>query len=116
MGNKELLKAAARLAAFESNVPQGDIDEDFVAEYHNILRALDDETGEQLFDDFHIPDSKLKRQISTIIPAHRGKPRKVNYRDQRSCDRNYFLMRLNAAIKYLQSLAPPQKSRNPIGF
>ena len=115
MGDKELLKAVARFGAFRSNLPQGDIDEDFVAEYHSILRALEKETDEHLFDEFNIPASQLERQISSIVPAHRGKPRKVNYRDKRSCDRNFFLMRLDAAINYLNSLVP-SKEKERIGF
>lgn len=107
----------AKLQAFRTNLPEWDIDEEFVAEYHTILRALEQETGEQLFEDFNIPDARLERQVSSIIPANRGNrfQRQTNYRDKRSCDHNFFLMRLDAAINYLNALVPA-KGKDPIGF
>ena len=117
MGDKEFLKAAAKLEAFRTNLPEWDIDEEFVIEYHNILRALEQETGEQLLEDFNIPDAQMERQVSSYIQPNRFNRFQgtTHYRDKRSCDRNYFLMRLDAAINYLNSLVPSKK-KGRIGF
>ncbi len=117
MGATEFLKAVAKLEAFRSNLPEWDIDEEFVEDYHSILRVLEQETGERLFQDFNIPDARLERQVTSITPANRGNrfQRKVTYRDKRSCDRNFFLMRLDGALNYLSALAQP-RGKSPIGF
>jgi hypothetical protein len=117
MGATEFLKAVAKLQAFRSNLPEWDIDEEFVAEYHNILVSLEQETGEQFFADFNIPDARMERQVSSYTQPNRFNRFQgtTRYRDKRSCDRNFFLMRLDAAINYFNSLVPV-KGKNPIGF
>jgi hypothetical protein len=117
MGTREFLKAVAKLQAFRTNLPEWDVDEEFVVEYHSILRTLEQETGEQLIEDFGIPDARMENQISSVTPANRGNrfQRQTSYRDKRSCDRNFLLMRLDAAINYLNSLMPA-KGKGPIGF
>ncbi len=70
MGATEFLKAVSKLQAFRSNLPNADIDEELVIDYHDILRALESETGEQLFQDFDIPEARMERQIfSSTIEA-----------------------------------------------
>ena len=117
MGAREFQIAVAKLHAFRTNLPDWDINEEFVVEYHHILRVLEQETGDQFFEDFNIADAQMERQVTSITPANRrnGFQRKVNYRDKRSCDRNFFLMRLDGAINYLSSLVQP-KGKDPIGF
>lgn len=59
MDNITLLKAWARLETFHKNLPHGDIEEPYVAEYHSILQILENETGQAL-EDFLIPTRTIR--------------------------------------------------------
>lgn len=116
MSDISLNKAWSRLIAFREHLQPIDVKEDYVAEYHNILRTLEQETGQTL-DDFTIPDSMLQRRVTGF-----GSPRigrfagsSTSYSESRYCEHAFFLMRLSAAINFFSSLVPEETKRR-IGF
>lgn len=116
MDETSLLKAWARLHTFRQNLPNGSIEETYVAEYHNILQALEQQTGHKL-DDFLIPDAALEHKVSSFTPAsrHNRFQAKTNYTRSRYCERELFLMRLDAAITFFGYLTP-EEGKKRIGF
>ena len=117
MDTKELLKALALLQAFRQNLPNGSIEEDYVIEYHQILEAIQQQTGEEL-KDFFIPANKLEHEVAGTSPPTRGnhfRPQ-THYTDERFCDLEFFRMKLDAAINYLNYLLPAEPEKRSIGF
>ena len=108
MDDTALLKAWAQLQAFPDNLPVGDIEENYVTDYHHILHAIEALTGHALRE-FLIPDDALQYQIRSWTS---DPPRLVPNRF-RSCARGIFLMKLDAAITFFNSVIA---SRKQIGF
>ncbi len=104
-----LLKAWATLQSFRQNVPHGDIEESYVIEYHKIIRTLEQLTGNQL-QEFLVADTVLRHPPGTL-----------NYKDERTfprsryCEREMFLMKLDASIIFFTYLTPDE-GRRQIGF
>lgn len=59
------LKAWSRLEMLHKNLPSGNIKEDYIADYHNILKTLEQETGQSL-DEFRIPESQIQRHVRSF--------------------------------------------------
>ena len=116
MDNIILLKAWARLETFHKNLPRSDIAENYVAEYHDILRLLEQETGQTL-EDFLIPSPHLERQLSAYVPPGFDNDFQEEriYSNSRYCKRAFFLMRLEAAMTFFRYLLPEEAKRR-IGF
>ncbi len=116
MDDIALNKAWSRLIAFREHLQPIDVREDYVAEHHNILHALEQETGHQL-GDFLTPDSMLQRRVigfgSPRIGRRAGS--ETSYSESRYCEHAFFLMRLSAAINFFSSLVP-EETRRRIGF
>lgn len=102
MNQIPLLKTWARLQTCRQNLPDGNIEESYVIEYHNIINALEPLTGHAL-QDFLVPDTALQRTAS-------GRNYQLRY-----CERAMFLMKIDAAITFLNSLVPAKGERQ-IGF
>lgn len=105
----EFRKANALLQSFHRNLPETDIEEHFVDDYHGILRVLEQQTGDS-FGEFFVPTGRMDRQVSSYVSPNRFNQFKgtTRYTDSRYCDRDYFLMRLEAAIMFLDSRVPKE--------
>ncbi len=115
MDNIILLKAWARLETFHKNLPRGDIADNYIAEYHDILRLLEQETGQTL-EDFLIPSSRLERSFTYVPPSFDNDfQEETIYSEHSHCERAFLLMRLEAAMTFFRYLMPEEAKRR-IGF
>jgi hypothetical protein len=110
--------AWAQLDAFQKNLPSL-VEEKHVAEFHDILKLLDEATGEDI-SAFRIPDEEVKPRITGILrPAFSGRrPGHTSYSDKKYCDRNLMLRKIDAVYGYFKRLQPPpEKPHKPkLGF
>ena len=104
-----LLKAWSRLQACRQNVPSDPIEELYINEYHTILQAIEQLTTYDLRD-FFVPGNALKH-ILTGRDAHG----QIKYSTSRFCNREIFLMKLDAVITFFNTLIPEDR-RKQIGF
>jgi hypothetical protein len=102
MDEKKIRMVVARLSAFASELPDGDIEEKYVVMFHSYLSAIQSETTHD-FTSCFIPTSELQHHEEWT--GHRDRfgnllttPSSVRY-----CDRPMFLMSLKTAINYLNS-------------
>ena len=116
MDATEFLKAVIKLQSFRQNLPEGDVEEKYVADYHGILDVVQQQTG-CTFQDFFIPDARLARYVTSYQPPSRINrfQEETQYTDSRYCERGFFLMQIDAAIMFLNSLRP-NRDKNQIGF
>ncbi|HEY1403219.1 MAG TPA: hypothetical protein VGB05_03765 [Pyrinomonadaceae bacterium] len=105
--NVKLRQALARLKSLNDNLPTGNIQEKYVADYHSILSVIQQETGHDLTC-FFISPTELKRHLISS-----GRPRMGNrfgseptYSQVRHCDRPVFLTQLHSAIKFITDFLP----------
>ncbi|HXM46341.1 MAG TPA: hypothetical protein VN956_00645 [Pyrinomonadaceae bacterium] len=116
MDEHQFRKALAELQSFRQHLPDCDIEEPDVLDYHRLLESLEKETGLNLHN-FFIPDERLERAITgTSAPSRDNRFQgETEYASSRSCDRNLFLRKLDAAIIYISGLLPT-KNKDQIGF
>jgi hypothetical protein len=109
VSNSELGQALAELQSLRQNVPDADIKEADVRDYHRLLESITKETSLNLTN-FFIPNERLERAITgTASPSRANRyQEEVYYSDSRYCDRDFFLRKLDAAIIYIQGLQPKQ--------
>ena len=101
----ELKQALAQLHAFNDNLPKnGDIEEKFVREYHDILIRIERETEHNL-NAFRIEPNEVDHHVIKIPSRRRGSfvftSPGTKLSEKRYCDREVFLMRLHGAMKFL---------------
>jgi hypothetical protein len=115
MDEHNLLKSWSRLEMLHQHLPSSDVKENYVADYHVILKTIEQETGLTL-NEFSIADSELRFKFNTIPPTlyndFQGQTMQSEFR---YCGRAFFLMRLEAAMLYIRSLIPSETKRH-IGF
>jgi hypothetical protein len=109
--------ALARFNAFSSHLPE-ELDDAAVAQFHEIVRDLEEGSGEDL-SRFHIPDSEMKRRVVSVGPL-RARPRRPptggrQMSEKRYCDEQFMRRQLAGITFYLRSLQPPEHPRK-IGF
>lgn len=116
MDTTAFVKAVIKLQSFRQNLPEGDVEETYVADYHGILDVIHQQSGYS-FQDFFIPGVRLARYVTSYHPPSRSNrfQEETRYSDSRCCDREFFLMQIDAAIMFLNSLQPKQV-KNQIGF
>jgi hypothetical protein len=85
-----------------------------VAQFHEIVDALEEASGENL-SSFRIPDSEMKRKVISIRPgrAPRGPRRWMS--EERYCDVEFMRRQLEGIVSYLANLQPPPQRRK-VGF
>lgn len=109
--------ARAHLNAFSNNLPTR-IDASVVAQFHKIVDALGEASGEDL-SSFRIPDSEMKRRVISVGPlrARPGRPPSGGKRmsEKRYCDVNFMRRQIEGIVCYFASLQPPPQ-RGKIGF
>lgn len=109
----KLLRAYARLSSLKENLPNNLIPETLVAEYHAALNHLE-ELGFDIAE-FKIPANLVTPTLTSFnyISGDR------HYSDIRYVDRDFFMIKLSAAVSFfqlsMQSQESPTASRT-IGF
>ncbi len=99
-----------------ANLPDGDIQERDVTDYHALLGTLQALT-KQSFDDFSIPNERLERHVTGYEhPTYRNRFQEhTDYTDVRYCDRELFLRQLDGAILFLNTILRGRE-KGRIGF
>jgi hypothetical protein len=109
--------ALARFNGFRNNLPDY-LDDDTVAQFHEIISALEEASGEDL-SSFRIPDTEMERRVISTGPlrARPGRPpiggRRMS--EKRYCDEQFMRRQIEGIASYLESLQPPPQ-RWKIGF
>ena len=123
MDEMKLRSALAMLQAIADKLPDGDIEEKYVALYHNALADIQDQLDELGCDlsSFFIPDSELKRHVTSsrygprIPRIHTGPD--VTYSNERYCDGDRFQIALAGAMNLISGyLQTPPPAKPKIGF
>lgn len=114
---RKLNLAVARFNAFRSHLPNH-LDEGAVAQFHEIVSALEEATGEDL-SSFRIPESELKHRVISRGPlrARPGRPPSGGTRmsEKRYCDDQVMRRQIEGIASYFASLQSPPHRRK-IGF
>lgn len=99
----KLRQALAMLNAFTASLPDGDIEEKYVALYHKTLDDIRAQTNQDL-SYFRIPQTELEPQVRGANRGPRGRgPIQKTYSEERYCDRDRFLMSLRGAINFINA-------------
>jgi hypothetical protein len=111
----DLSIAVSRFEAFRAN-PPSDVSETEVAEYHAIVDALANATGESALGQFKISESELeKRVVSVQRGGYNGSPGRTNYSKKRYCDAGRFQRQVEGLSHFLTTccyLAPQGANRH----
>lgn len=95
--------ALAKFEAFRENAPTY-YREETVAQYHEIIAALEAASGESL-EMFEIPAERMKPQIiSARRGGYGGRPGSATYSKDKYCDPSFFSSQTDGLWRYLQSL------------
>jgi hypothetical protein len=102
------------LSGFMKALPTS-FDEDQVGQFHDILKKLEDGSGED-FSHFKIAAEKLAPRVTSFRPrGYGGSPGSVNYSKKRYCDSDYFRSQLYSLTSYIGTMGPNSstKAANP---
>lgn len=108
MNQLEVKKAFANLHALKSNLPSStDIKEKYVHIFHNEIDRLSS-SGFTGLNDFKIPESELKRQLTSWAPAipELGQEKTENYSEDRYVERGILLQKIDALLTFFQVSSP----------
>jgi len=99
---KKFAMAYAQLDALRRNIPSF-LDESRVNDYHSIVDALQDSSGDDL-SCFRIGSQEMNpKVISARRGGYGGGPGHVTYSDKKYCDRGVFARQVEALWLYIQS-------------
>jgi len=109
--------ALAKFDAFRNHPPTA-FDEDAVAQFHQIVTALEEAFWENL-SSFLIPDSQMEQHLVSVGPV-RARPRRPpsggrKMSEKRYCDDSFMRRQIEGIASYFQNLQPPP-GRREIGF
>jgi hypothetical protein len=113
MTEDKIARAYARLASLKDNLPEWQVSETYVTEYHQVLKHLEDSGFD--IEEFKIPGSMVKR-VQTGGNYLTGK---VDYSDDKFVERAYIKTKLDSVLGYFELKMRQQKSQEPqreIGF
>jgi hypothetical protein len=102
----KMRKALALLQAFAQELPEGDIHDNYIGLYHEILRDIRDQTRQDL-DYFRIPSREIKQRIEATnrVPRIGGRHAiEPTYDEVYYCERARFLISLKGAINFINAL------------
>jgi len=100
---KKFAMAYAQLDALRRNIPSF-LDESRVKDYHSIVDALQDSSGDDL-SNFRIQPQEMKpKVISVRRGSYGGGPGHVTYSDKKYCDQGVFARQVEALWLYVQSV------------
>ena len=95
--------AIARFNGYCKNVPTW-IKTENVDDYHQILNALAEASGEDL-SQFKIPDEKLRPRVTSVRPGgYGGGPGSVTYSHDKYCDPTFFRGQIDSLKHYLPTI------------
>jgi hypothetical protein len=95
--------AVARFNGYSANIPSF-IKTDNVEDYHAIVTALEQASGQDL-SNFKIPADKLKPKVLSVRPAPYGGGRgSATYSQDKYCDSNFFEAQIDALKHYLPNI------------
>lgn len=117
MNQDNIIRAYTRLVALKQNLSSAyDIKEKYVKEYHEIIDMLSKETN-ALFEEFRIPTQEIKYQMTSCWPAdpYSGQEAGQTYSEDRYCEKELFLSKLDALLSYFQIKYLSQEKQE-IGF
>jgi hypothetical protein len=97
--------AWSRFEAFRNHPPNW-WDEEAVSQFHQIVTALEEASGEDL-SSFRVPDSEMKQKIIAVSPATRRRPGSKTMSEKRYCDEQYMRRQIEGIASYVHSLQPP---------
>lgn len=114
MDRTQLNSIWAQMKSFREHLPTGDLEEKYVAMYHQYLRQLSNLTDYDLTDYF-IPDDEVRRRWEGSGYNPETFQQEVFYSKESSCDREFLMMKLDAVLMFfLFEEQMPEK--RPIGF
>ncbi len=93
--------ARARLDALRKNIPSF-VDESRVADYHDIVDALEKSTGDNLCI-FRISESEVRPKISRVVRGTYRRPGHTTYTDKKYCDDGHFKRQVEGLWQYIQT-------------
>lgn len=105
------LIAYSQLLSLRENIPEANIEEYWVEQFHAYLDEMGSVFGDDVTNKFKVD----KSQISSRIVNHNGKTGVSKYSSKRYCSRAVLIMKVDAFIKYIQLSAPPEEKK-AIGF
>lgn len=108
-----IIEAYSRLTALREHAP-ADVGAEYVTEFHEILEMLEQAAGLSL-ESFRIPGNMMQpvKVGGSYITG------KWEYSEEAYCDRGYFLMRVDGALKMFELLGgkgPSAPEPPRIGF
>jgi hypothetical protein len=83
-----------------------------IAEYHGIVTALEQASGEDL-SDFRIPGSKITPRVTSIQIGSRHRPGRTHYSSESYCRGEYFERQLEGLAAYLPHIHSPNPPLAP---
>ena|SRR3989338_7062254 len=110
--DKTLAKLLSRLTALKENIPKDDsfgVLKKYVDEFNLVLGELEKITGDDL-KEFEIPGHEVKVRLSGSLGD------KDFYTDDKYCDREFLLMKIDGILGYFTLLLQPSEGKNKIGF
>jgi hypothetical protein len=111
LDEKKWTLAGVRLQAMRKSIPTY-VDKDMVAEYHGILTAFEEASGED-FSTFRIPDSKITPRVTSIQIGSSRRPGRSHYSSESYCRGEYFERQIEGVAAYLPHLQNPNSSADP---
>jgi hypothetical protein len=105
---KKWTLADVRLQAMRKSIPTY-VDLDMVAEYHGIVSAFEEASGED-FSAFRIPDSKIAPRVTSIQLGSSRRPGRTSYSDEKYCQAEYFGRQIEGLAAYLPHIRTPNQS------
>lgn len=88
------------------------VDTDMISEYHGIVTALEQASGED-FSDFRIPASKITPRVTSIQIGSRHRPGRTHYSNESYCRGEFFERQLEGLAAYLPHVHNPDTSPAP---
>ncbi len=108
---EQITRAYVRVKSLRDNLPNDNIKESYINDYHDIVSILEKTLNINL-SEFKIPPSEVKhREISCVITEDMEE----NYSKDKYCERNFFLSKLDALLSYF-SIKYLSKEESKIGF
>jgi hypothetical protein len=99
---KQFEVSRAQLDALRKNIPSF-IDEHRIAEYHAMVDALQNSSGEDLAA-FRIPSGEVKPKLQSVVRGSYRRPGHATYSEKKYCDDGYFKRQVEGLWQYLQGL------------
>ena len=105
MSQDQLAQAYARLKSLKDNLPKTfEVDQKYVAEYHQILDTLQAVSGSDL-KSFRVSPNEIHPETSggNYITGE------VHYSGRQVCERNYLAMKVDGVLGFFEIKTSPKK-------